>query len=116
MRAAEALIRARRADLAAAQALMRAAVPEADLAFIRGFEDQIRIGDYLFVHAGVRPDRPLAAQEPRDLERLKALVRDARRAGSRRTEVPGILTENDMAKGDKDKDKDKEEEKEMMRR
>ena len=45
------------------QGLVRAIVPEADLAFMRGFEDRFVIGDYLFVHAGIMPGVPLEAQK-----------------------------------------------------
>ena len=56
---------------AEAQELVRAAVPEEDLAFIRDFEDSIRIGDYLFVHAGIAPGRPVEAQTQQDLRWIR---------------------------------------------
>lgn len=59
------------ATLEEAQQLMRAAVPEEDLAFIRDFEDSIRIGDYLFVHAGIAPGRPVEAQTQQDLHWIR---------------------------------------------
>jgi len=37
------------------QGLMDRHIPGAALDFIRTFEEQVRIGDYLFVHAGIRP-------------------------------------------------------------
>jgi len=37
------------------------------IAFLRGLALQHRIGDYLFVHAGISPDRPLEAQTEQDL-------------------------------------------------
>ena len=61
-----------------AQGLMRAAVPESDLAFIRDFEDRIVIGDYLFVHAGIRPGVPLDRQELRDLRWIRGAFTDSR--------------------------------------
>lgn len=66
------------ADIAQAQALMAAAVPAQDLAFIRSFEDSIAIGDYLFVHAGVRPGIDLAAQETRDLRWIRGAFTESR--------------------------------------
>ena len=50
------------AELEEAQALMGEAVPREDIAFIEGFEDYIEIGDYLFVHAGIRPGIPVHLQ------------------------------------------------------
>lgn len=50
------------ADLQEAQAMMAAAVPCEDIEFIRGFEDYVVMGDYLFVHAGIRPGKPLEEQ------------------------------------------------------
>jgi serine/threonine protein phosphatase 1 len=50
------------ATLAEARQLMRRAIPEADIAFIRRFEDWVLCGDYLFVHAGIEPGVPLEQQ------------------------------------------------------
>lgn len=43
------------------------AVPAEHLAFLAGLEWSVDLGDYLFVHAGIRPGRPLARQKPEDL-------------------------------------------------
>lgn len=51
---------------------MREVVPPEDIAFMRGFEDQVRIGDYLFVHAGIRPGIPLAEQDQYDLRWIRS--------------------------------------------
>ena len=59
------------AELAEAQELMRQAVPEADLEFIRGFENFREIGDYLFVHAGIRPGEPVLEQDVHDLRWIR---------------------------------------------
>lgn len=59
------------ADFAGVQALMRAAIPLADLAFIRSFEDAITIGDYVFVHAGIAPDVPMEEQRAGDLRWIR---------------------------------------------
>ncbi|WP_338241196.1 metallophosphoesterase [Aurantiacibacter hainanensis] len=37
-------------------------VPQADRDFIAGFENLVRIGDYVFVHAGIEPGIPLEEQ------------------------------------------------------
>lgn len=44
------------------QRLMVEAIPPEDFAFLDSFKKLVRIGDYLFVHAGVRPDTPLDHQ------------------------------------------------------
>jgi serine/threonine protein phosphatase 1 len=46
-------------------------VPAEHVAFLRSFEDQLVLGDYAFVHAGVNPDRPLAIQRPADLRWIR---------------------------------------------
>ena len=60
-----------RAELAEARELIRAAVPQDDIMFMRSFEDQVRIGDYLFVHAGIRPGVPLEEQRVADLRWIR---------------------------------------------
>jgi len=61
----------RSAELEEAQELLIDAVPEEDLAFIRGLEDSIVIGDYLFVHAGIQPGVPLAEQKLHELRWIR---------------------------------------------
>jgi serine/threonine protein phosphatase 1 len=46
-------------------------VPQADIAFLRTLEDQIRIGDYVFVHAGIRPGVRLEEQVPSDMRWIR---------------------------------------------
>lgn len=53
------------------QAMMHAAVPAEDRAFLESFEDMIAIGDYLFVHAGIDPRVPLDAQRRQDLRWIR---------------------------------------------
>ena len=60
-----------RADLSECRALARAAVPATDIAFISNFEDSIVLGDYLFVHAGIRPGVPLEQQKTSDLRWIR---------------------------------------------
>jgi len=59
------------ADLEQAQAMMCAAVPAADIAFMEGFEDMIAIGDYLFVHAGIDPRVPIEEQTVQNLRWIR---------------------------------------------
>ena len=61
----------RAADFAEAQALMTEAVPRADLEFIESFEDFVVIGDYLFVHAGIRPGSEIGDQSVKDLRWIR---------------------------------------------
>ncbi len=49
------------------QTLMHRLVPRRDREFIETFEDYIELGDYLFVHAGIRPEIELADQERHDM-------------------------------------------------
>lgn len=42
-------------------------VPREDREFLAGFEEMIIAGDYLFVHAGIDPSRPIDAQRRSDL-------------------------------------------------
>ena len=46
-------------------------VPVDHIAFMRGFIDQWQCGDYLFVHAGIRPGLPLDEQRPSDLRWIR---------------------------------------------
>jgi serine/threonine protein phosphatase 1 len=54
-----------------AQALMRAVVPQADRDYMAGFEDTIVSGDYLFVHAGIEPGKPLEEQSVSNLRWIR---------------------------------------------
>ena len=55
-------------DLAA---LMKRRIPREHIAFLAGCEDMITIGDYLFVHAGIRPGVDLQKQATRDLRWIR---------------------------------------------
>lgn len=60
-----------RSDLAETIALMHRMIPASDIAFIRSFENTVVLGDYLFVHAGIRPDVALEEQDPSDLRWIR---------------------------------------------
>lgn len=59
------------ADLSELQRLMRERIPQADLDYLANSENSILIGDYLFVHAGIRPDQPIGEQHGRDLRWIR---------------------------------------------
>ena len=54
-----------------AAAKMHAAIPEAHIEFLRARPDSVQIGDYLFVHAGIRPGVPIDEQSPSDLRWIR---------------------------------------------
>ena len=53
------------------QVLLNAAVPQSERAYIESFEDMIRIGDYVFVHAGIDHEVALEDQRPSDLRWIR---------------------------------------------
>jgi serine/threonine protein phosphatase 1 len=55
-------------DLAA---LLKEKVPDEHVAFLASFEQSIEAGDYLFVHAGIRPGISLSEQSPSDLRWIR---------------------------------------------
>jgi serine/threonine protein phosphatase 1 len=59
------------ADPAGAPVLLHAAIPEAHAALLRALPDSLRVGDVLFVHAGIRPGVTLDAQDPQDLRWIR---------------------------------------------
>lgn len=50
---------------------LRRLVPATHRAFLESLEDSVTIGDYLFVHAGVRPERALDDQRTSDLRWIR---------------------------------------------
>ncbi len=57
----------RNVDFEELAALLAQRVPAEHIEFLAGFESWIEIGDYLFVHAGIRPGVAMADQERGDL-------------------------------------------------
>ncbi len=51
--------------------MLRTHVPSTHVEFLSGFEDMIVLGDYVFVHAGVRPGVPLDQQKPGNLRWIR---------------------------------------------
>ncbi len=64
---------ARLKELSEAEALaaIKQAVPIDHQSFLAGFADTFRFGDYLFVHAGIRPGLSVAAQSQEDLRWIR---------------------------------------------
>jgi serine/threonine protein phosphatase 1 len=60
------------ADPEAAMSAIRAAVPRKHVEFLNSFMDTCRFGDYLFVHAGIRPGVELEQQTQTDLRWIRA--------------------------------------------
>ncbi len=51
--------------------LLATHVPAEHIAFLRSFRDTYRSGDYLFVHAGIRPGVPVDEQRPTDMRWIR---------------------------------------------
>jgi serine/threonine protein phosphatase 1 len=54
-----------------ALAIIRSAIPAAHIHFLESFVDSCRFGDYLFVHAGIRPGVELDQQSQSDLRWIR---------------------------------------------
>jgi serine/threonine protein phosphatase 1 len=61
----------KRLDEEAALQLLQAKVPRAHRDFLDGFADTFRFGDYLFVHAGIRPGVAIEEQDRFDLRWIR---------------------------------------------
>lgn len=59
------------ADFERLLVLIATHVPAEDIAFLRTFRDTYKSGDYLFVHAGIRPGVPIAEQRPADMRWIR---------------------------------------------
>lgn len=59
-------------------AALTQAVPQSHRTFIESFEDMIVMGDYAFVHAGIRPGTPLDQQRAADLRWIREPFLDHR--------------------------------------
>jgi serine/threonine protein phosphatase 1 len=51
--------------------LLLSQIPQEDIRFVSGFRDTVRFGDYLLVHAGIRPGVPIARQSGHDLRWIR---------------------------------------------
>lgn len=69
-------------DEEAALQLLRARIPPEHAAFLESFADTFRFGDYLFVHAGIRPGVGIEAQDRHDLRWIREpFLSDAKEHG-----------------------------------
>jgi serine/threonine protein phosphatase 1 len=59
------------AEETAALRIIRRSIPAAHVDFLESFVDTFRAGDFLFVHAGLRPGVPLPHQSQRDLRWIR---------------------------------------------
>jgi serine/threonine protein phosphatase 1 len=62
---------AKPAELKRGAEALAGALPEDHVKFFRSLSMHIRLGDYLFVHAGLRPGKTLDAQAPSDLMEIR---------------------------------------------
>lgn len=59
------------ASIAELVEMMERNIPGEQIAFLRSLEDYVVEGDYLFVHAGIRPGLPIEQQTSRDLRWIR---------------------------------------------
>jgi serine/threonine protein phosphatase 1 len=59
------------ADFERASRALKKALPATHLQFFQNLEAFVQLGDYLFVHAGLRPGRPLEKQTESDLLEIR---------------------------------------------
>ena len=52
--------------------IIRKAIPESHVSFLSSFADTLRLGDYLFVHAGIRPGVDITLQTQADLRWIRS--------------------------------------------
>lgn len=56
--------------------LIRAHVPQRHIDFLKSFEDRVEVGDYVFVHAGLRPGVPIEEQRRGDMRWIRSTFLD----------------------------------------
>ena len=66
-----------RTDYGELLALIQAHVPPRHIAFLESFEDRIEIGDYVFVHAGLRPGVAIENQRRSDMRWIRSTFLDS---------------------------------------
>ena len=58
-------------DPNALQHILRSAIPRRHVDFMAGFLDSVQFGDFLFTHAGIRPEVPLEEQNSREMRWIR---------------------------------------------
>jgi len=58
--------------------LLQSSIPEAHIEFLATFADSVQFGDYLFVHAGIRPGVPIADQDTKDFHWIRGEFLDSK--------------------------------------
>ena len=58
-------------------ALIQARVPQQHIDFLKSFEDRIEVGDYVFVHAGLRPGVAIETQRRADMRWIRSSFLDS---------------------------------------
>lgn len=66
-------------DIALVRRRLGEAVPERHKTFLRGLKLLHEVGDYLFVHAGIKPGLPIEEQSPQDLLWIRSQFLKSRR-------------------------------------
>ena len=66
-------------DVETVRSILESAIPFAHLDFIRTFNNSARFGDFLFVHAGIRPGVRLEAQATSDLRWIRKAFLESKR-------------------------------------
>lgn len=66
-----------RTDYSELLALMQSHVPARHVAFLKAFEDRIEVGDYVFVHAGLRPGVAIEDQKRADMRWIRSSFLDS---------------------------------------
>jgi serine/threonine protein phosphatase 1 len=61
----------RKLDFEGLANVLKERVPQAHLEFLSSFEESVEVGDYLFVHAGIRPGVAIGEQSPTDMRWIR---------------------------------------------
>ena len=88
-------------DMAELAAVLPNLFPAEHVDFVSKFEDQIIIGDYAFVHAGIKPGVPLAEQKQKHLRWIREDFLDERGSFEKVIVYGHTISENVVEKGNR---------------